>query len=919
MRGAEWLARSAELAAVERLLDDRDPGPRALLMHGEPGIGKTTVCVAAMAAARDRDFLVLATRGSQSETGLSFAGLTDLLDEATDGLLHELPEPQRIALEVALARRMPGTAPVGQREVGMAVLTMLRTLCAQRRVFVVLDDVSWVDSPTVEALRFALRRMRSEPIRLLGSVRLDQTPSQLWREITVDDLHLDPLDERTIDQLLRTRLNLSLRPRVLRTLVRRTAGNPFWALEVGRAITRQHGEPTTDLPLPTSLTTVVNERLAELDMDTQAALIATSALAYPTVSLTTRALQGIVKDPLDAIDAAVTAGMVAESSGRLRPAHPLLGYAALETLAPGGRAALHRRLATIVSDPEQRARHMAIAAEPPDAEVAGVLDDGATAARTRGATGAAAELAELAVEFTPASALVDLGRRRVAAAEVLYALGERERALQYIDEKDMAGMPPDLRRQNLPFLVEVIYWSRGPEAAQDMIRRAIAEAGDDTHLRAVAFAMASDVGDGEGGDREAYATKALELFDGLDVEPDPAALASALIHLTDTNIGAGRGMREDLLSRAEQVQATMPWMPITARASTIRGYFLKTVDDLAGSRVVLGRAIKQAMDEGEDGALSPLFGHLALTECWAGRYAEAGAAMDEAVRRASGLIPAVLYATDGLLRVLTGDLDGAQQLIEDQFNAEGPAIGFRKAIVYRQVLGAVALLRGDDTTAVSVLTTAMDMAGAEGIREPSRRQRLDSDLGQALVNTGRLDEAQSLADELIDLGTRSARPTLLGVGLRIQGLAEAARGDLSSAASTLDNAVAAHTQTQLPLEYGRTLLAQGQVLRRNKAKGEARIALENALACFTAIGATPFTEIATTELTRVQPARSGGTLTKTERKIAELVATGLTNREVAAQLFASVRTVEGHLAAVYRKLGVRSRTELARLLSDQED
>jgi hypothetical protein len=353
MRGVGWLGRDRELAAVGRLLDEPAQGPRALLIEGEPGIGKTTVCTAAMDLAGDRGYLVLATRGSQSETGLSFAGLTDLLDEAADGLLCELPEPQRIALEVALARRMPGTTAVGQREVGMAVLTVLRRLCEHRRVLIVLDDVSWVDSPTVEAVRFALRRMRTEPVRVLGTLRLDQLASALWREIPVDELRLEPLSAGVVEQLLSSRLELTLPPRVLRALVERTAGNPFWALEVGRALARQPGDPTIDLPLPASLIAVVTDRLAGLEVSTRAALIAVSALAYPSISLTLQALDGVVANPGAALDTAVTVGVVVETAGKLRPAHPLLGYAALEALPPGGRSTLHRRLAEIVKDPRR--------------------------------------------------------------------------------------------------------------------------------------------------------------------------------------------------------------------------------------------------------------------------------------------------------------------------------------------------------------------------------------------------------------------------------------------------------------------------------------------------------------------------------------------------------------------------------------
>jgi len=195
---------------------------------------------------------------------------------------------------------------------------------------------------------------------------------------------------------------------------------------------------------------------------------------------------------------------------------------------------------------------------------------------------------------------------------------------------------------------------------------------------------------------------------------------------------------------------------------------------------------------------------------------------------------------------------------------------------------------------------------------------LEGDLGQALVNTGRRDDARALAAELYAFAERSERPTLLGVAARIDGLALAADGDLDAATTALRRAVSCHERSPMPLELGRSLLALGQVQRLRRETAAARRTLQDALDRFTELGAVPFVQIAQAELDRAQRTRTRGALTASERQVADLVAGGLANREVAAALFTSVRTVEGHLSHIYAKLSIRSRTELA-LFFDPED
>lgn len=925
------LGREAELDAIGRVLQDSAQAPRAVVLEGEAGIGKSTVWGAGIAHAMRNGYLVLSTRASQSETALSFAGLSDLLGEVVDDVLPDLPEPQRIALEVALLRRSPDEHPSSRRAVSAAVLSALRRLCSTQRVLLAIDDLPWLDRATADAVTFALRRLRTEPLRMLvtrriadglqGSAPADpKATAPLHELVPIESLErrrLGPLDTKAISRLLDERLGSALPAHSVRLLAERTAGNPFWALEVGAAVAAN--DPAGgDLPIPGSLSALVAERVVAISPPAQEALLVVSALSHPPDDLVTRALHGIVPDPAQAIDDAVLAGVVSESAGRLRPSHPLLGSAALDRLPRSARAALHRRLADVVTDPEQHARHRALASHGgPDASVAAALDVGMEAARVKGAGAAAVELAELAISFTPPEQTKELARRRISAAELLFGLGELEQVVAHAAAVERTVVTADEYRRMLPMYAEALFWHEGRDAAQALVRRAIDESADDRHLHAVALALGADVGDGRTSQIE-LARRALEEFDQIPGEPDPVGLMTALVMLASLKLSRGDGLDFGLLARAEDVEQRAPWLPVTNRPSVIRGFWLRIVEDLSGARTELERMIAHARRDGEEGAIPVLLGHLALTECWAGHYPEAVAAAEDGLARAgTGEVAThVLHAARGLLYALAGDLTAASALMEERLGGTSRPVDDHQALHYLPVLGLVAWLRGDSRQAVELISRALASARSIGWLDPGRRMHPEGTYAQALVDVGQLEDAAELAAELraVNLRSSQSRPMVLGVASRIDGLVHAARGDLDGAVPLLEQAVVEHEKSEFPLEHGRSLLALGQVQRRRRAKPQARRAFEAALECFTRLGARPFAELAQAELDRVNPGRAGAALTKTERRVAELVAAGLTNREVAAQLFSSVRTVEGHLAAAYRKLGVRSRTELARAI-----
>jgi DNA-binding CsgD family transcriptional regulator/tetratricopeptide (TPR) repeat protein len=912
-------SRDAELAAVRGLLADPAAGAKALVLIGEAGIGKTTLWSAGVEAARSAGWTVLTARGAPEESGLSFAGLMDLMESLPDSTLASLPQIQRAAVEAALLRAAPTTA-VGPLEVGAGTLAVLRKLCQEGPVLVAVDDLQWLDEPTTDALWFAVRRLGSAALRILTAYRtagVADDESYVRKYVAADDIPLEtverltvgPLDSEPIRQLITDRFQTVLPSGAADRIAEQTGGNPFWALEVGAALAAEPGPgraravAASELPIPASLSALVRRRLGNLEPAVHEVLLTVAMLDKPTIALTRRVLAPAVADPDAAIDRAVAVGVVAAQSGRLRVAHPLLSAAVVDATPPLARGALHRRLAAVVEDPELRARHVLRAWQgEPDAEIAAYLEAGSASAAARGAVRSAAELAERAADCTPAAARDDCCRRLHTAAELHLRVGDYHQARICAEAVWRTGVED--RRRALPVLVEATWWADGRHKAEGFVAPLAANTELDPHTRAVVLALAADVGDGQGTPRAELARRSLELFDQVGDEADGAALATALLYSALADLEAGRGIAFDRMHRIGELQRELPYVVSSNRADNVIASWYKDVDDLDRSRVALHTAIAANQDLGDEPMLASLYGHLALTEIWAGRPAAAR----DALRRGTPLIsadagkPVGLAAAEATLTLLSDSIGITRPHIEKL-----PGGG----IMVASLTGLAALLDGDDEAAAEILGTSLAKARAAGVHEPGRRGRFEGNLGQALANLGRLDEARDLATELTALGTANNRPTLLGVGLRLEGLALSAEGELEAAAHTLQEAVTAHRTSQFPLELGRSLLALGQIQRRRKIGPQAGEALRAALDCFEAAGAVPFADLVRAELGKGRRGTGGESLTPTEQQVADLVAAGSTNREVAARLFISIRTVETHLASVYRKLGVRSRSELA--------
>jgi len=376
----------------------------------------------------------------------------------------------------------------------------------------------------------------------------------------------------------------------------------------------------------------------------------------------------------------------------------------------------------------------------------------------------------------------------------------------------------------------------------------------------------------------------------------------------------GRGLAVSTLERAVALQAQAEPVPVSDRAGLGLGMYLKVVDRFEESRAWLQIMRTCAVDEGDDSALPITLGHLAALECWAGEYDLAIALATEGRDHAERMgIRAPMPASVHVLALAhRGHIGEARALGERDLAADESA-GFMSAVALDlRSLGTAELMAGNLPAAAGHLLRALLISSEEiGINEPAIL-RLHPDAVVAMVALGRFAEAEKLTQQLDAATEANHHPWSTVMAARCHGVLKAANGERAEAIELLESALVDHQRLPMPFEEARTRLLLGQMLRRAGHRTHARRELETACAMFLKLG-TPIQERqARTELDSIGGRRRlEHELTPVEQRIADLVAAGQTNREVAAATFTSVRTVESHLGRIYRKLGIRSRTELA--------
>jgi DNA-binding CsgD family transcriptional regulator len=911
---AHWRSpagRAAELGTVEGFLAP-DPTGRVLVLCGEPGIGKTSVWEAAVALARSRGFAAWCARPGQADAQLPFAGLADLLEGAGAGVLAGLPGPQRHALEVAVRRAEPGDQPPEPLAIAAGLLGALRLAAGAGPVLVAVDDLPWLDQASASAVVFAARRLAGHDVRFLVSRRAGRPP-ELERALEpagVARVELGPLSFGVISGLLAARLAAPLPRRVARQVFETSRGNPLFALELGRAVL-ERGVPQIGaaLPVPAMLGELFGARVGSLPPEVRRALLAVALSA----GLTGAELAAVL-DPL-VIEDAQAAGVLVADGRRVRAAHPLLAAAAAGQSTAAGRRALHAALGQAARDPVLRARHLALAAPGPDTALAEQVAAAAAAAAAQGAPLDAAELAGHALRLTAAGDS-EYDGRLLALARYLIDAGEHPRATGLLTER-IGALPAGPARAAAYLLL-----GQGADltAEEEYLARAITDSAADPGLRGQALARRALLQVTSRVRRIAEAEQIAGQALATASSAGPDAERRALVALAWARVLRGCGVG-DLAARS----AALP--PGTAslyqssvdRPAAVRLAFR---GELARARKVV-RGLRTAAEErGEVRSGMAFIVELIEIELRAGDASAVARAVGELDQYELGQwtalepgLQAIGRRVQAALAAVRGDPGRAATLADRVLQASGPDAFEWDRLGALRAAGLAALLAREPERAVTNLGAVWEHTVREGVEDPGTFP-VAGDLVEALAEVGRLEAANQVIGRLDRLAAAQQHPWGLATVMRCAGVVALADGYHEDAAAGLAQAAAAYQELGLGFDAARTLLVLGRAQRRYKKRAAARQSLEAARSAFAQLGCPGWAQAAAAELDRVSGRRAApaGGLTPAERRIAELAAGGLSNKEVAAQLYLSIGTVEAQLSRAYAKLGIRSRGQLAQRL-----
>ena len=911
------VGRSSELASIRDSLARGLDAPSFLVLEGAAGMGKTTLWAAGVELAESQGALVLRARPAEGETSLSFSALRDLLEPVALEGLDLLPLAQRQALARALLLDDAAGSVPDPYAVGVAVLNTLRGLARLQPIVVAVDDVQWLDAASLPVLVYAVRRVRDERLVLLLA-RRRPLPSPLVDEArrvsaegALAEVEVGPLAPEDVQRVLRHHLGVSLPRSALLEVHRASGGGPLFALEIQRTLRRtgaaiEHGKP---LPVPESMQELIGGRLLALPAASREYVLAAAACSNPTTSLVETA-SGVSRR--DGLIPALEAQILELEGNRIRFTHPLLAASVYETADPLRRVEIHACLAELLDDPEGRALHLAASVDGPRADVADALEEAALHAVRLGALQRAALLLDRAAEMTPADS-PDRARRVVDAS--LLHLESGDLHMRFAEGRIRAlidTLPTGPERTRALLVLGRILSFDALDDAIEVFAQVIDDAGDDPATAASAhiglasclYLLVTRLEESR-----RYATRAFELA----LEAGDDALAGAVLVV---QLGV-----ETLLASPAASHTADRAMSLQERSSGLRlssqpnlGVVVRWIwtDAHVEARAALLEMLDEATELGDEASMPYLSFLLGATECLLGDLASAEA------RTVQGLEAAELSshpAYEAQNRSLQSYLHAQRG------NDEGARAAARRALELApgngliQLITALALghsgsLRQDPRDVVEQVEPALQLARREGIAEPAAI-RFATDLVEALVELARTGEAIEILDWYEANALRLGRTSALASCARCRGLLTAQAGDLEAAIAWFEGALALHGEVDLPVDRGRTLLALGVTQRRANHRRAARCTLETAIALFDRLGAAGWAERARHELRRVSGRATGeDVLTPTERRIAALVATGRTNREVASALFVSDRTVEWHLSHVYAKLGISRRSQL---------
>ena len=729
-------------------------------------------------------------------------------------------------------------------------------------------------------------------------------------------LEVGPLSLAATQRLLHDRLGLLLARPKLRRLYELSGGNPFYALEIGHALERGAVGLEPDEPLPGELSTLVTDRLAGLPDETREVLLATSALSQPTLRILER-IAG--SDPEPVLRPALAAGVILIERDRIRFSHPLLASAVYASGGNEERRAVHAMLAGIVSDPEERARHLALSAATEDERIAGVLEAEARRAQGRGALATAAELSEQARRLTPAADHEARHRRTIHAAVAAFETGDSGRMHELLRSADRAAASGHERS-------EVLYWQGSGflfegdrRRAAELFRAGLAEADDDPTLRPWLESGLAGALNLQRSDLPSAAEHAMTALALAEESGDARAQVEAVTEFALSDALMGGNSWREAIARAQDLGGDTISPRLASSPAFTLGANLTWVDELVEAREVFRSLRARAEERGEESSLAWTLANASLVEYLIGSWTSAQHLAQESIELSSqiGQESQRLFAlgVQVLVEASTGTLDGSAGVVTDVLDRAEEQGVMIATILASTAIGVLELSLDHPDAVDRVLGPLVQRLEAGGVREPGSMRFVPDEI-EALVALDRLEEAATILERLEAEAQRLDRASALAAAGRCRGLLQAAQGDREGALASFERALEQHQRVPIPFDRGRTLLALGMTRRQARMRAAARQALGEALAIFEELGAAIWADRARNELGRIggrTPA--GDELTPSERRIAELVAEGKRNKEIAAILVVADRTVESALTQIYRKLGIRSRAELVRHLS----
>jgi DNA-binding CsgD family transcriptional regulator len=901
------VGRQNELVAVERLFDASVDAVNACVLDGEAGIGRTALWTEAVRIATDRSWNVMTASAAQSEVTLTYVGLGDLFADVPDVMFEGLPPPQRRALAVALLHAEPGEGPLAQRAVAAGFLAVLTALAETGPVLVAVDDVQWLDAASAALLGFAARRLRSLPVRLLLSIRTggpEPFPLQLTLGPRMARVAIGPLNSAALHQLIKARTGSRLTRRRLAQIERLSGGNALFALELARQLAA-HDDVEETPPLPATLADALLARVRALPQPTRAALLTLAVSAQPNTRLV----------DAEALAVAEEASIVRTCPrGAVSFEHPLLRWVVRSDASTRQRQAAHVRLAGQAENADERARHRALAATGRDPDLARELEQFASLARARGAPAAAADLLFHARRLTPEHDHASWASRCAQEVSLLLEAGDWEQAWQ-LGQQALATLPPGPGRATV-----LIAAAEHRPGAEDLCQQALAESGGDPaiDIRAQLSLGVQRLYQFDTSAVHRHIDAAVELARQLG---DPTLLCVALTHASFAAVLLpGGGDPTAALDEALQLEgelAARP-LPIAMSASCYQAIWRMCVEELEPARSELERLLDLAVAWGDEGSQAQILSFLGILETRAGNWARARQLLQASLELAE-LMEFSQGAAEkrgwlALLQAQQGELDAARSNTTQGLQTSS-AIGDKIGIVVHHAALAHVALSGDDPATVLDHTRQIRETFPTGL-DPPIWLDFEGDELDALISRGNTSDAEQLVDSLTRRVRRHPRPTWNTWIVRATTVLAASEGNLA-AVDTLNRLLDDNDLAAPPFEIARTLLAKGQIERRAKHKAAARDALQQAAQTFQQLGATVWAQKARGDIERLGLRHGRDELTETERRVAHLAAAGKTNREIAAELFISRRTVETNIARAYTKLGVTNRAALATQLAGQ--